>query len=233
MMPSLPLVLVPGLTCSARLYAPQITALWPLAPIMVANHRRDSDIASVAARILAEAPPRFALAGLSMGGYIAFEMLRQAAGRIARLALLDTSARADTPEQTATRKEQIAMAQAGRYAEIPELGIKRYLHVDHQEDEVLKTIVRQMAQETGAEAFVRQQHAILSRPDSRPLLGSITCPTLVLVGDGDLATPPELNEEIAEGITGAKFTVVSDCGHLSTIEAPEPVNAALAEWLTA
>lgn len=230
---SLPLVLVPGLTCSARLYAPQITALWPLAPIMVANHRRDSDMAGVAARILAEAPPRFALAGLSMGGYIAFEMLRQAAGRIAKLALLDTSARADTAEQTETRHGQIAMAQGGRYAEIPELGIKRYLHVDHQQDEGLKTIVRQMAQETGAEAFVRQLHAIMSRPDSRPMLSSIRCPTLVLVGDGDLATPPELNKEIADGIPGARFTVVPDSGHLSTVEQPEAVNAALAEWLRA
>jgi pimeloyl-ACP methyl ester carboxylesterase len=228
---SLPLVLVPGLTCSARLYAPQITALWPLAPIMVANHRRDSDMAGVAARILAEAPPRFALAGLSMGGYIAFEMLRQAAGRIAKLALLDTSARADTPEQTETRKGQIAMAQGGRYAEIPELGITRYLHVKHQQDERLQTIVRQMAQETGAEAFVRQLHAIMSRPDSRPLLGSIKCPTLVLVGDGDTATPPEINQEIAAGIPGAKLVIVPECGHLSTIEQPEAVNAVLAEWL--
>ena len=92
-------------------------------------------------------------------------------------------------------------------------------------------LVRQMIDETGPEAFVRQQQAIMSRPDSRPLLGSIRCPTLVLVGDGDLATPPELNKEIADGIAGARFMVVPECGHLSTIERPQAVNAALAEWL--
>lgn len=228
---SLPILLVPGLLCSARLYGPQITALWPLGQVAVADHRRDAEIGAVAARILTEAPPRFALVGLSMGGYIAFAMLRQAPGRIAKLALLDTSARPDTPEQIAGRETQIAMAQSGRFGEIPDLSIPRFLHRDRQNDERLTTIVRQMAQETGPEAFVRQQRAIMSRPDARPLLASIRCPTLVLVGDGDVATPPDLNHEIAEGISGAKLVVVPDCGHLSTIEQPEAVNAALAEWL--
>ena len=107
---------------------PQIAALWPFGPVTVADHRRDGDMAAIAARILEDAPPRFALAGLSMGGYIAFAMMRQAPERIAKLALLDTSARPDTPEQTAGRKTQIAMAQAGRYGEIPDLSIPRYLH---------------------------------------------------------------------------------------------------------
>ena len=228
---TLPLVLVPGLTCSARLYAPQIVALWPYGPVTVADHRRDADIKATAARIFKEAPPRFALAGLSFGGYIAFEMMRQAKARIAKLALLDTSARPDTPEQTAGRKAQIEMAQTGRYGEIADLSIPRYLHRDRQNDPAMTGIVRQMTDETGPEAFVRQQQAIMSRPDSCPLLGSIRCPTLVLVGDGDIATPPELNKEIADGIAGARFVVVPDCGHLSTIERPEAVNAALAEWL--
>ncbi len=230
---SLPLVLVPGLLCSARLYTPQIAALWPFGQVAVADHRRDADIAATAARILAQAPPRFALAGLSFGGYIAFEIMRQAAERIAKLALLDTSARADTPEQTAGRKTQIAMAQSGRFGEIPEMSIPRFLHRNRQNDERLTAIVRQMAMETGPDAFVRQVMAIMSRPDSRPMLSSIRCPTLVLVGDGDEATPPALNKEIADGIAGAKFTVVPDCGHLSTIEKPDAVNAALAEWLGA
>ncbi len=227
---SLPLVLVPGLTCSARLYAPQIVALWRYGPVTVADHRRDADIKTIGARILADAPPRFALAGLSFGGYIAFEMMRQAASRIAKLALLDTSARPDTPEQTAVRKTQIAMAQTGRYGEIAGLSIPRYLHRDRQNDPAMTGIVRQMIDETGPEAFVRQLQAIMSRPDSRPTLSSIRCPTLVLVGDGDLATPPELNKEIA-GIAGSRFVVVPECGHLSTIERPEAVNAALAQWL--
>ena len=155
MLQSLPLVLVPGLTCTARLYGAQIAALWPFGQVAVADHRRDADMAAIAARILKDAPPRFALAGLSMGGYIAFAMLRHAPERIARLALLDTSARPDTPEQTAGRHTQIAMAQSGRYAEIPDLSIPRYLNAKHQRDERLTGIVRQMIAETGPEAFVR------------------------------------------------------------------------------
>src|SRR5450759_4599400 len=109
---SFPLVLVPGLLCSARLYGAQIAALWPFGQVAVADHRRDADMAAIAAAILAQAPPRFALAGLSMGGYIAFAMLRLAPERIARLALLDTAARPDLPEQKAGREKLIGMAEA-------------------------------------------------------------------------------------------------------------------------
>ena len=232
-MQSLPLLLVPGLTCTARLYGPQIAALWPFGPVTVADHRQDADMAAVAARILQDAPPRFALAGLSMGGYIAFAMLRQAPERIVKLALLDTSARADTAEQTEGRKTQIAIARSGRYGEIPDLAIPRYLNAKHQRDERLTAIVRQMILETRPDAFVRQLQAIMSRPDSRPLLASIRCPTLVVVGDADVATPPELNKEIADGIPGAKLVTIQDSGHLTTIEQPEAVNAALSEWLNA
>ena len=231
MAPPLPLVLVPGVLCSARLFAPQVTALWPLGPITVADHRRDADMAAIAARILADAPPRFALAGLSMGGYIAFAMLRIAPERIAKLALLDTSARADTPEQKPGREKFIAMAENGKLPEVVDMLIPRFLHKNRQGDESLKRIVRDMAADTGPEAFVRQQQAVMARPDSRPLLGSIHCPTLVLVGEGDELTPPELAKEIAAGISGSRLVVVPDCGHLSTIEKPEAVNAALCEWL--
>jgi pimeloyl-ACP methyl ester carboxylesterase len=229
---SLPLLLVPGLTCSARLYGPQVAALWPLAPVMIPDHRQDDHIDAVARRILDNAPPRFSLAGLSMGGYIAFSMMRQAPERIARLALLDTSARADTPEQTAMRNNQIAMAQADRFAEIVDLSMPRFVHPARQNDVSVTSVVRRMAEETGVDAFIRQLKAIMSRPDSRPMLGSIRCPTLVLVGDADAATPPELSREIAAGIPGATLVVVPDCAHLSTLEQPEAVNAALAEWLT-
>jgi pimeloyl-ACP methyl ester carboxylesterase len=118
----LPVVLVPGLTCSARLYADQIPALWRLGPVTVADHTRDDSIAAVARRILAAAPPRFALAGLSMGGYIAFEIMRQAPERVAKLALLDTSARGEAPEQTERRKAVIALAKSGRYAEVADIA---------------------------------------------------------------------------------------------------------------
>jgi pimeloyl-ACP methyl ester carboxylesterase len=229
----LPLVLVPGLLCSARLFAPQVAALWPLGPVTVADHRRDADMAAIAAAILSHAPPRFALAGLSMGGYIAFAMLRLAPERIARLALLDTSARPDVAEQTAGREKFIAMAQAGKLADVVETLTPRFLHRNRHGDETLKRIVREMAADTGPEAFVRQQRAIMSRPDSRPLLAKIHCPSLVLVGDGDELTPPELAKEIAAGITGARLVIVPDCGHLSTLEKPDAVNAALAEWLGA
>jgi pimeloyl-ACP methyl ester carboxylesterase len=229
---SVPLLLVPGLTCSARLFAPQIPVLWQHGPVMVADHRQDDTIDAVARRILDNAPPRFALAGLSMGGYIAFAMMRLAPERIVRLALLDTSARADTPEQTAARQGQIAMAQAGRFAEIPDLSMPRYVHPNRQNDAAVTATVRRMAEETGSEAFIRQLKAIMSRPDSRPMLAAIRCPTLVLVGEDDVATPPELSREIAAGIAGAQLVVVPDCAHLSTLEKPEAVNAALVAWLT-
>lgn len=229
----LPLVLIPGLLCSARLYASQVAALWPFGQVAVADHRRDADMAAIAARILADAPPRFALAGLSMGGYIAFAMMRLAPERIAKLALLDTSARPDTPEGKAGREKFIAMAQAGKLNDVVEILTPKFLHRSHAKDEGLKRIVRDMAAETGVDAFVRQQQAIMSRRDSRPLLSQIGCPTLVLVGEGDELTPPELAKEIAADILGSKLVVVPDCGHLSTLEQPAAVNAALADWLKA
>jgi pimeloyl-ACP methyl ester carboxylesterase len=228
----LPIVLIPGLTCSARLYADQIPALWRFGPVTVADHTRDDSMASIARRILAAAPPRFALAGLSMGGYIAFEIMRQAPQRVVRLALLDTGARAETPEQAERRKVVIALAKSGRYAEIPEIAFPIYVHRSRHNDVALKQIVRMMAAETGVEAYLRQQQAIISRPDSRPGLGAIKCPTLVLVGDGDEATPPELAREIAAAIGGAQVVVVPECGHLSTLEQPEKVSAALTDWMS-
>lgn len=226
-----PLVLVPGLLCSARLFAPQVAALWPCGPVMVADHRREADMAAVAASVLAQAPPRFKLAGLSMGGYIAIEMLRQAPERVVKLAVLDTSARPDTPEQTAMREKFIAMAEAGKLNEVVDTLAPRFLHRDRINDEALNRTIRDMAADTGVDAFVRQEKAIMSRVDARPLLSTIHCPTLVLVGEGDELTPPDLSKEIAAGISGARLVVVPQCGHLATLEKPEAVNSALAEWL--
>jgi len=227
----LPVVLVPGLTCSPRLYAEQIPALWQFGPVMVADHTRDDSMAAIARRILGAAPPRFALAGLSMGGYIGFEIMRQAPQRVAKLALLDTGARADAPEQTERRQIPMELARSGRYAEVPDLAYPIYVHKSRHNDEALKRIVRTMAQEAGPEAFLRQQQAIISRPDSRPGLGAIRCPTLVLVGDGDEATPPELSREIAAGITGSRLVMIPGSGHLSTLEQPAAVTRALVEWM--
>jgi pimeloyl-ACP methyl ester carboxylesterase len=226
----LPLVLVPGLGCSARLYSPQIDALWRFGPVTVADHTRDETMEAIARRILKDAPPRFALAGLSMGGFISFAIMRLAPERVDRLALLDTNARADVPERSAEREKFIAMAQAGKFAEVNAALTPRYLHPDHR-GEAFRNIVDAMAEDVGAEGFIRQQRAIMSRPDSRPMLPNIKCPTLVLVGDSDAATPPDLSKEMADAIAGAKLVIVKDCGHLSTIEQPAAVNAAMTDWL--
>jgi pimeloyl-ACP methyl ester carboxylesterase len=227
----LPIVLMPGLNCSARLYAEQVPELWRFGAVTIADHRCDDSMAAIATRILTTAPPRFALVGLSMGGYIAFAIARQAPERVARLALLDTSARPDTPEQSERRRGVIALAEGGRFSEVPDLLFPAFVHRNRHGDEALRAMVRTMAEETGPQAFVRQQRAIMTRPDCRPQLASIDCPTLVLVGEGDELTPPALSQEIAAGIAGSRLVTVPDCGHLSTLERPEQVNQALVEWL--
>ena len=229
----LPTVLVPGLSCSPRLYGEQVPVLWRYGPVTVADHTRDDSMAGIARRILSSAPPRFALVGLSMGGYIAFEIMRQAADRVDRLALLDTAARADAPEQTERRRGQMTLAETGRFVEIRDLTWPLLVHKSRHDDAALKRIHYAMSDEVGAEAFLRQQTAILNRVDSRPLLLSIRCPALVLVGDADELTPPERAREMAAAIPGAKLTVVPECGHLSTLERPAAVTAALAEWMSA
>ena len=230
---SLPIVLVPGLNCSARLYAEQIPALWRFGPVMVADHTRDAGIAAIARRILAAAPPFFALAGLSMGGYIAFEIMRQAPQRVAKLALIDTGARPETAEQTARRQGPMAMARAGKLVEVADESFVFFVHPNRYDDVTLRDVVRAMAEETGAQAFLRQQQAIMTRPDSRPGLSAIACPTLVLVGEQDRGTPPELAREMAAAIAGSRLVIVPDCGHLSTIERPQAVTKALVEWMQA
>jgi pimeloyl-ACP methyl ester carboxylesterase len=229
----LPIVLVPGLLTSPRLYAEQLPALWQHGPVTIAGTTRDNTIAGLASRILADAPPRFALAGLSMGGYICFELARQAPDRIDRLALLDTTARPDTPELTRRRQAQIALTQDGRFAEVADQQFPLLIHPSRQSDPAVRKLVRLMAEETGAEAFIRQQQAIIGRADSRPGLGAIGCPTLVLVGDGDQLTPPELSVELADAIPAARLVVVADSGHLTPLDQPEEVTKALVEWLQA
>jgi pimeloyl-ACP methyl ester carboxylesterase len=230
---NLPIVLVPGVNCSARLYGEQIPALWQFGPVTVADHTRDDSLSAIAGRLLAAAPPRFALAGLSMGGYIAFEIMRQAAGRVAKLALLDTSARPETPEQTARRQPRIELAKVGRFGEETDAHFPLLVDRGRHSDAALKRLVRTMAEETGAEAFLRQQRAVMARADSRPGLADIACPTLVLVGEGDELTPPKLSQEIAAGIAGSRLVVVPACGHLSTIERPQAVTQAMVEWMRA
>jgi pimeloyl-ACP methyl ester carboxylesterase len=228
---TLPVVLVPALLASARLYADQVPALWRYGPVTIADHTRHDTMAVIAQQILAAAPPHFMLMGLSMGGYIAFEIMRQAPERVVKLALMDTAATPETDQARERRESQMAIVEEGRFSEIPDLLYPLMVHKSRHDDAALKATVTKMADEVGAEAFVRQQKAIMHRADSRPLLSSIRCPTLVLVGDGDELTPPERAREIAGGIADAHLVVVPECGHLSTLERPDAVNAALVEWI--
>jgi pimeloyl-ACP methyl ester carboxylesterase len=188
---------------------------------------------ALAERVLAVAPVRFNLVGLSMGGYLAFEILRRSPERVARLALLSTTARPDTPEQTERRTAQMGLASDGKFAEVVDALFPILFRPARNSDAALRELTHAMARECGAEAFVRQLTAIMKRPDSRPDLAKIACPTLVLVGEDDQITPLDRAEEMVAAIPDARLVAVADCGHLSTLDQPEAVTAALTWWLTA
>lgn len=227
------LVLLPGLLCDDRLWKPQVDALSDVADIVIADMTRDETMADMAARALVNAPETFALAGLSMGGYVAFEIMRMAPERVTRLALLDTGARADTPEQTTRRKDLISLADRGEFKAVSPRLLPLFIHENRLTEAPLVDDITEMANGVGKDAFLRQQKAIMERPDSRPGLSEITCPTLVLCGRQDALTPPELSEEIARLIPGARLALIDDCGHLATMERPDEVNAELRAWLAA
>ena len=227
----IPLILLPGLLCDGALWAPQVAALSDLATGSVADLTRDDAMAAMARRVLDEAPPRFALAGLSMGGYVAQEIMRQAPERVMRLALLDTSARGDTPARLAQRRGFIELAHKGEFHGIAPRMLPIYLHPDHLNDKALTDTVLAMAHRVGREGYLRQQQAIMGRPDGREDLKRIIVPTLVLCGRDDQATPLKLHEEMAALIPSADLAVIDHCGHLSTLEKPAEVNAAMRRWL--
>ena len=189
-------------------------------------------MAEVARDVLADAPfESFALAGLSMGGYISLEIMRQAPQRVRKLALLDTAARGDTPEQTERRHAFIELANRGKFLGITETLMPLLVHPSRLADTALTDAIKLMAKNVGKDAFLRQQRAIMSRADSRPLLATIRCPALVLCGRQDQLTPLDRHEEMAAGIKGAKLDVLEECGHMSTMEKPDQVNRALRHWL--
>lgn len=227
-----PLVLVPGLLCTAELWLPQVDALGDIVDIRVADHTAHDTMVDTAADILNTAPDRFALAGLSMGGYVSLEIMRQAPERVTRLALLDTSARADTPEQVKRRSDFIKLSEIGKFHGVTETLLPILIHETRLGDEALVATIYRMAQTVGQTGFVRQQRAIMSRSDSRDLLGRISCPALVLCGRQDQLTPLDLHREMAAGIPSSELVVLEDCGHLSTLERPDQVNAAMRDWLT-
>ncbi len=228
------LVLVPGLLCDDRLWRSQVDALSGLAECWIADATRFDTMTAIAENALESAPfERFALAGLSKGGYVALEIVRQAPQRIARLALLDTSARSDAPEQRRRREDFIALAERGRFLGVTDALLPSLVHPSRLEDSRLVSVVKDMARNVGKDAFIRQERAIMSRSDSRALLTTLSCPALVLCGRQDALTPLARHEEMAAAIPGAALEIIEDCGHLSTLERPDAVNAALRRWLTA
>ena len=226
-----PILFVPGLNCTADLFAPQIASLSPAFECRVADHTSGAAISDIATSILAEAPDHFALCGLSLGGYIALDIMRQAPERVERLALLDTQA---SPESDAARERRlplIALAQAGRFNEVPQAVWPFSVHPSRYGDAALRAATVRMAAETGAHTWLRHVQAVMSRPDARPLLPAIEVPTLVLVGAEDQITPPERAREMVAALPNGRLVVVPQCGHLSTLERPDEVNAALRQWM--
>ncbi|PIT03070.1 alpha/beta hydrolase [Bradyrhizobium nitroreducens] len=228
---TIPILLVPGLASSARIYAPVVPALWRFGPVMIANHIRDDSMADIAARVLSEAPPRFALAGHSMGGYIALEIMRQAPERVVKLALINTQARPDTPEATTRRRGLMERARRGELRAIREESFPELVHPSRRDDADILKLVHAQDEDVGVEGYLRQQTAIIARVDSRPTLATITCPTLVLTGDADNTIPNAFSKEMAEGIAGARLAILERCGHLPQAEQPEATARALTEWL--
>lgn len=226
------LVLLPGLLCDAALWRHQVENLADLADISVADLTRDNTVSAMARRVLEAAPARFALAGLSMGGYVAQEVMRTAPDRVERLALLDTSARADNAEQTSRRRGLIELASRGQFKGVSPRLLPSFLHPARLGDKPLTDAVMAMAGRVGRDAFLRQEEAIMGRVDGRESLRAVRCPTLILCGAEDALTPPKVHQEMAARIPHAKLVIVPDCGHLSTMERPEAVTAAMRDWLT-
>lgn len=228
----IPLILLPGLLCDERLWRDQARDLGDIADASIPDLTLDDTVSAMAKRVLDAAPERFALAALSMGGYVAFELLRQQPERVTRLALIDTSASLDTPQRVAQRLAGIKSLQLGRFFGVTTRMLPQLVHARHVNGPVGEE-VRAMAKRVGGDAFLRQQNAILNRPDSRPLLASIHVPTLVAVGDSDILTPPSDAEEMHRNIAGSSLHVFPSCGHLPPMETPEETSALLRRWLLA
>lgn len=226
-----PLILLPGLLCDRALWQHQIDTLDDLADLSVPDLGGDDTVEAMARRVLDAAPPRFALAALSMGGYVAHAIMRAAPERVLRLALFDTSARADTEEQLARRRGLIALAEKGKFKGVTPRLLPLLIHPDRIEDRPLTEAVMGMAERIGKAAFLRQQRAIMARPDSRPQLSGYRCRTVVAVGRSDAITPIEVNAEMAGLIPSARFVVVEHSGHLASMEQPVAATAILRYWL--
>ena len=225
------ILLLPGLLNDASLLSEQIAALSAQATVTVGDLTGAGTMAEMAAAVLKGAPTSpFVLLGLSLGGYVAFEIMRQAPERIAALVLMDTSARPDTPEAGAAREALIKLAASDLNAVVEQL-LPRLSHPARMNLPGVSGVIHSMASSLGKDVFERQQRAIMGRPDSRPTLSGISCPTLVICGREDLITPPEIAAEIADGIKHARLAIIEQCGHLATLDQPAEVNRLLLDWL--
>ena len=226
-----PIVFLPGMMCDARLFAPQLDSLSRERAIMVAPMTLGERIEEIASNVLMSAPAKFALAGLSMGGIVAMEVIRRAPDRVTRLCLMDTNPMSETPQRAAEREPQIVGAKSGRLAEIMRDEMKpNYLAPGPYRTEIL-ALVMDMAEGLGPEVFVRQSRALQRRRDQQSTLRKIKCPTLVLCGEQDTLCPPKRHEFMAELIPYAQLCVIRDAGHLPTLEQPEVVIQVMREWL--
>lgn len=226
------LVLVPGLLCTADLWRDQIDALSDIADITVGDHTQDDTMPAIAERILANAPPKFALAGLSMGGYIVLEMMRQAPERITHLAIMDSRAVADTPEDRQKRLDFIKLVEQGSaFKGVTRSLLPILIHPSRLDDEKLVARIFKMAEDVGKEAFLRQERALLDRTVLWDTLKDITCPTLVLAGADDLLIPAKIQREMAVEIPTAQYVEIPKCGHLPTMEEPALTSKFMRHWL--
>lgn len=225
------ILFLPGLLCDDALWAHQVAAFQDTHTCVVADMTKDDSIDGMAERALAQVPETFSLVGLSMGGYTAMAVMRLASERVNRLALLDTSARADTDDRIAGRKELIQLVKDGEFEGVVENHIRSFVHPSRHADEDFMSTIRNSALNVGPDAYVRQQSAMIARPDSREMLSGVRCPTLVLCGAEDALTLPELHDEMAEIIPNANLEKIAGSGHLPTLEKPNEVNDALTRWL--
>ncbi|TDT74855.1 pimeloyl-ACP methyl ester carboxylesterase [Litoreibacter halocynthiae] len=228
-----PLVFLPGMMCDGRLYGPQIKALGRDRAIHLAPICAHETVEALATEVLASAPPTFALAGLSMGGIVAMEVVRRAPTRVTRLALMDTNALAETPAYAAAREPQIARVMAGSLVEVMREEMKPDYLAPGAGRQAVLDLVMDMALDMGEGVFLRQSRALQRRPDQQNVLRKLKIPTLILCGEHDRLCPVARHQFMADLIFRATLVVVPDAGHLPTLEQPEAVNAALKQWLAA